>query len=248
MTGLTRRGPTDAPTIVFLHGGVINRHMWQSVIDNLADDYQCVAIDLPGHGDLSDESFTMVRAVEVTMQAIESVGVDSAFLAGLSLGGYVAQAHAAAQPKSVLGLVLSGSTIRYTGWDGLSTKLYGYLFPILSRPARKAFAAKVRADLGEDFAGAIIEGGLSTKGGGQSLRRLPGRDYAADMTGYEGPIVLANGERDTPNRESESLFLEHHPHAESVVIEDAGHACALQQPGAFANAVRHMVHLAHRPA
>ena len=57
------------------------------------------------------------------------------------------------------------------------------------------------------------------------------------MKNYRGPIIIANGERDTDNRDAEHLFLEYHPEAKSVVIEDAGHACALQQPAAFASVV-----------
>ena len=87
----------------------------------------------------------------------------------------------------------------------------------------------------------MINGGLAMSGGAQALRRLPGTDYAMEMAGFKGPIVLANGERDTANRDAEALFREHHPGTESVVIEDAGHACALQQPEAFAAAVRHML-------
>lgn len=248
MTGVTRRGPVGAPAIIFLHGGVINRHMWERVIGALDTDYDCVAIDLPGHGDARSRPFRMKSAIETVDAVVRSLELGGVFVVGLSLGGYVAQAYTAAHAEAVRGLLLSGSTIRYTGWDGLSTKLYGMLFPVLARPARKAFAAKMRSDLSDTHADAIIGGGLSMKGGAQSMRRLPGTDYAAEMVGFRGPIVMANGERDTPNRDAEALFMEHHPHAVSMVIEDAGHACALQQPEAFAAAVRQMVHLASRRA
>ncbi len=211
--------------------------MWRPVIDELAGHYECIAVDLPGHGDLAERPFSMESSVDTVRRTLEAYAVEEASFVGLSLGGYVAQAFAAAHPDSVKGLVLSGATIRYTGWDGLSTRLYGALFPLLARPARKAFASKMTDDLGADVANPILDGGLSMKGGGQALRRLPGRDYAALMKNYQGPIILANGERDTDNRDAEPLFLEHHPAAESIVIEDAGHACALQQPAAFAGVV-----------
>jgi len=58
---------------------------------------------------------------------------------------------------------------------------------------------------------------------------------------FSGPIVIANGERDTPNREGESRFLEQFPNADRVVITDAGHACALQQPQRFAQVVERLM-------
>ena len=238
MTGVTRTGSPGAPALVFLHGGVINRHMWIPVCEALGRDYDCIAIDLPGHGDRRDQVFKVDSAVHAIEDALDAFGVPAAAMVGLSLGGYIAQAMAAAHREKVTGLVLSGATIRYTGWDGLSTKLYGYAFPLLARPATKAFASKLRSDVEPRVADAILAGGLSMKGGGRSLRTLPGKDYAAEMVGFDRPIILANGERDSENRAAEKVFMEHHPHAISVVIEDAGHACALQQPTAFAEAVR----------
>ena len=241
MKGVTDIGPRGAPAIVFLHGGVINRHMWDPVMQWLTDDYRCLALDLPAHGALSGDVFTVDAARRRVLEVMDEREVSSATLVGLSLGGYVCQMVAAAAPDRTNGLVISGATIRYTGWDGLSTRGYGFLFPVASRPAMKAFARKMTEDLGEAVAAPILAEGLSAKGGGQALRRLPGHDYAAALAGLGIPVLIANGERDEDNREAEELFREHVPNAESVVIEDAGHACALQQPEAFAKAVRHLV-------
>ncbi|MEE8375554.1 MAG: alpha/beta hydrolase [Acidimicrobiia bacterium] len=230
-----------SPAIVLLHGGVINRHMWGPVVDNLGDHYDCISVDLPAHGELLGDDFSVERSIAVVIDVLGHFEIKKAALVGLSLGGYIAQATAAAHPDHVDGLVLSGATINYTGWDGISTRFYGFLFPILSKPAMKAFAKKMTEDLGPELAGAVLAGGLSGKGGGQSLRRLPGVDYAETMRGFTGPIVVANGERDTQNRDGEERFLELFPHANCVVIEDAGHACALQQPVSFSNAVKQLM-------
>jgi len=42
-------GPTEAPTIVFLHGGGFSRAMWQPQLDRLHE-YHCLTPDLPEHG------------------------------------------------------------------------------------------------------------------------------------------------------------------------------------------------------
>ena len=64
-------------------------------------------------------------------------------------------------------------------------------------------------------------------------RRCLGHDRPPGTSGriaclnfYPGPIVLANGERDESNRDSETQFLEWFPGAESIMIQDAGHTCA----------------------
>lgn len=244
MIGMTRSGPSGAPKITFLHGGVINRHMWDPVIDRLDSRFDCIALDLPGHGDHDDRELTITGATESCWTALDRLGVERTALVGLSLGGYIAQTMSAAQPGRVSGLLVSGATIRYTGRDAWSTRLFGYVFPIAARPAMNAFARKMREDLGDDLADDILAGGLSSRGGAQALRRLPGTDYAALLSGYNGPVVIVNGERDSDNREAESLFTAHVPRARVVTIENAGHACALQQPAAFATAVTELMALA----
>ena len=234
----TRIGSRIAPTIVFLHGGAINRQMWIPVMDLLADDFDCLAIDLPGHGAQMDVPFTMGAARQRLADALDEIGVEQAALVGLSLGGYVALDFTRESPEKVRGLVLSGATVTYTGWAGLSTWLYGWAFPMVARKAVKAFAEKLQSDLSKDQARQVLDVGLSMRGGGTALRKLPGTDYAAHIDSSVIPIVIANGERDTPNRSGEAQFLKRHPRTIVIVIEDAGHACAIQQPVAFARAVR----------
>jgi len=239
--GTTVSGESTSPAVIFLHGGVINRHMWGPVIAHLNGEYRCIAVDIPGHGDCQKQDFKLESSVATILETMESLSVERAVLVGLSLGGYVAQAMAAKHPDQAEGLLLSGATVRYTGWDGLSTRLFGYVFPLFAKPAMKTFAAKMAEDLGQELADQILEGGLSARGGAQALRRLPGADYAAAIAGFQGPIVLANGERDSGNRDGEAYFLSQFPRAESIVIQDAGHACALQQPEAYAAVVRHIL-------
>lgn len=242
--GLTRTGNAGGRPILFLHGGILNRHMWAPVMSRLSDRYDCLAIDLPGHGDLADTPFTVGTAVKTVIRAMDDQKIEEAVLVGLSLGGYVAQAVAADHPERVAGLVLSGATIDYRGWSGMATRLYGLGFPILARRAIRGFAERLRRDLGQELAGPIIDCGLSPEGGAQSLRRLPGTDYAGAMEGFDGPILIANGERDKANREGEARFMRLFPGAETVTIADAGHGCAIQRPVAFADAVARLMLLA----
>jgi len=237
MDGVTITGRPDGHPIVFLHGGVLNRVMWKPVTRFLEDRRLCIAIDLPGHGDRMNEPFDIPRSVDVTLAAIAVHARGRATLVGLSLGGYVAQAVAGKAPDTVAGLVLSGSTIRYTGWPGVSSALYGYVFPLVGRAAIKAFPRQLAKTVGDDLALEIAAAGLSARAGGQALRRLPGHDYAADLSTFPGPVVIANGDRDKENIKHEMYFLEHVPTAQVIKIDDAGHACALQQPRAFAEAV-----------
>ena len=45
----------EGPALVFVHGIGSGRYRWAPVVDRLVDDFRCVSVDLPGHGDSPDE-------------------------------------------------------------------------------------------------------------------------------------------------------------------------------------------------
>lgn len=222
--------------IVLLHGAGANRMMWQPVAELLADEFRVVAPDLAGHGSRAGERFDLVPAASSVFEVLDRLDIRAALVGGLSLGGYVALQMAELEPGRIRGLALSGATASYRGWGGLTTRLYGYVVPLLSR--RLAARAETAIwDVAGNAAQPIIDAGLSLGAAGRALRVVPGPDYRAMVTRYPGRITLINGERDTANRREEADFLGHRPDTEVVVIEDAGHACALSRPEHFAAAL-----------
>ena len=103
-------GPQDGPAIVFVHGTRLTRSSWTAQVDALRDAYRVVTMDLPGHGVLADQPFTMSAARAELARVIETAAGGRAIVVGLSLGGYVAMDLAAKRPEAVRGLVLSGAT------------------------------------------------------------------------------------------------------------------------------------------
>jgi len=108
-------GPPDGSPIVFVHGTRLSRAVWRSQMNDLRDTYRVVAFDLPGHGALAAEPFTIAAAADELAHTIETVGGGHAVVVGLSLGGYVAMDLAARRPDLVRGLVLSGATAEPVG-------------------------------------------------------------------------------------------------------------------------------------
>lgn len=227
-------GPDRAPTLILIHGAGANRKMWLPQVDRLADRYRMVLIDLPGHGTRMEERYEYDRSVDSVRAAIEDHTRGPVVLIGLSLGGYVAMG---VRHERIEAMVLSGSTIAYTGWGGLSTKLYGYamapLTPFVRRVNEKAF----RKVLPPEHADALIDHGLSLRSATRALKTMPGTDYRAMLAEFDGPILILNGERDEGNREEEQDAAAIAKDATIVMVEDAGHACSLTQPDAFSAAI-----------
>jgi pimeloyl-ACP methyl ester carboxylesterase len=98
----------DEPAeLVLIHGGGQNAHTWDTVA--LALGRPLVAIDLPGHGHSDagpDGPFSYRRHCDDVAAAIEQLAPDARLVVGMSLGGLVTLAVAAAHPALVRGLVL----------------------------------------------------------------------------------------------------------------------------------------------
>ena len=112
----TAIGPRDAPGLVFLHGTRLSRAQWWPQLRRLSGSFRCVALDLPGHGALADEPFTIDAAIGTVCRAIDAeIPSGRAILVGLSMGGYVAIDAAEAHPERVAGLVLAGCSAETFG-------------------------------------------------------------------------------------------------------------------------------------
>src|SRR5687767_8559623 len=98
---------TEAPDIVFLHGGAQNAHTWDTVA--LALDRPLVAVDLPGHGHsdggIGDALDPASNARDVAT-VVRALAPRARAVVGMSLGGVTAIALAAQAPELVRTLVL----------------------------------------------------------------------------------------------------------------------------------------------
>ena len=126
MAAWTTDGPSDAPAIVFVHGAVVSG-LWGPQMARLRDRYRCITVDLPGHGRLAAQSFTLDAAVEVIRAAIDAEAGGRAVVVGLSLGGYVAMAVGARYPDRVRGLVVADASLEPVGVAGVAVLAYGWL-------------------------------------------------------------------------------------------------------------------------
>jgi pimeloyl-ACP methyl ester carboxylesterase len=97
----------SGPTVVLLHGGVLDRRMWDPDVDAFARRFRVVRYDLRGHGRSPDISGPF-SAVDDLAAVLDAVGAQRAHLVGLSLGSRVALDFALTNPARVDRLVLVG--------------------------------------------------------------------------------------------------------------------------------------------
>jgi esterase len=93
--------------IVLVHGFLDDRTAWDDVRSLLGEDFEAVALDLPGSGaHLNDEGpFTLHRLAESVIAEIDRSD-NPVVLVGQSMGAQLSELAAAARPGRVAGLVL----------------------------------------------------------------------------------------------------------------------------------------------
>ncbi len=235
-------GPANAPAIVLVHGSVVTRKMWLPQLRGLSDRYRIIAPDLPGHGGRAGEPFTFTAASRTLGEVIDGAAGGRALVVGASLGGYVAIDLAHRDPTRVAGLVISGASRNFMGALGLYLRIVGgamrrgWLKQTRERAeerTRRLFSPAL-ADVAEEQ----IKAGVYPESLGPAFAEMAGRDFQLLLADYPGPTLILNGERDAGPRASAARFARAARRAEVATIPGAGHACNLDQPEAFNQAVR----------
>jgi pimeloyl-ACP methyl ester carboxylesterase len=132
--------------IVLIHGAFYTIQMnWGQLIPELSKTRKVIAIEMQGHGhspysDRKLDFATLASDVEGVMNYLK---VDSADVAGYSMGGSVAYQLAIQNPKRVTKLVIISSTYKSTGWRPEVTQAFKSFKPefFTNTPLQAAYDA-----------------------------------------------------------------------------------------------------------
>ena len=228
--------------IVLGHSFLCSGLMWESQVAPLAEHYQVINIDARGHGDSGPiaAEFTLYDMVDDVIAVLDHLNLKSAVWAGLSIGGMVALRAAVKKPDRVRGLMLldtdagaekafirfkytcMGLIARTLGFKLLIPQIVPLMFcdlTIQEKPELVSFWTKRFNDLRVP---SIL----------RMLKALQTRDdITARLTEISVPALVLVGDQDRSLPPSRSRAIEAGiPDARLVVITDAGHLAAPEQP------------------
>jgi len=94
-------------TLVFIHGGFIDKEYWQDQVTYFSRNFKVLTIDLAGHGKSGDNrtDWTIESLGEDVIRVIKELSLTKVILIGHSLGGNVIVEVAAKLPELVIGLI-----------------------------------------------------------------------------------------------------------------------------------------------
>jgi 2-hydroxy-6-oxonona-2,4-dienedioate hydrolase len=105
-------GDPAAPCVVFLHGTGGHLEAFAKNVAVHAERYRVVAYDFPGHGGsafVPDRSYEIDGYLQHLEALLDQLGIETAVLSGLSLGGWTAARYAARNPDRMAGLALNAT-------------------------------------------------------------------------------------------------------------------------------------------
>jgi pimeloyl-ACP methyl ester carboxylesterase len=239
----------EGPPLVLLHGFLCDSRCWRTQLDGLSDQFRVVAWDAPGAGASSDppDRFTITGWADCLGGFLDAVGIDRAYILGLSWGGMLAQELYRLDPARAIGLILCDT---YAGWKGsLSAEacekrlgrcendslLSGEEFA--PRWAPEMFTENAPRALVDEMSAIFRE--FHPHGFRLMAKSLADTDTTDLLPRIQVPTLLVWGDDD---RRSPINIAEHFreviPNAELVVIANAGHVSNMEQPDAFNAEVR----------
>jgi pimeloyl-ACP methyl ester carboxylesterase len=105
--------------IVLLHGAFFTIDLnWGQLIPELSKTRKVIAIEMQGHGHtpFSERKLSITTLASDVVGVMDYLKIDSADVAGFSMGGSVAYQFAVQSPKRLRKLVIISSTYKSSGW------------------------------------------------------------------------------------------------------------------------------------
>ena len=246
---------THRPTLVLVHAFPLSAAMWDDVRAALSDVAEVVTPDLPGFGGrpVLDGEPSLDALADDLLDHVATLGHDRVVLGGLSLGGYVAMAFLRRHPGRVSALVLADTkasadppaardnreriaraVLEQRSPRLLIDEVLPGLLGQTTRLRRPAVVGRVRGFMAE----------ADPVGVAWAQRAMAARPDSLDtLRDAHVPALVVVGEEDTlsPVADAEAMARAL-PDARLVVVPGVGHLSAVEDPRAFAAAVRDFLH------
>ncbi|GIU54243.1 MULTISPECIES: alpha/beta fold hydrolase [Shewanella] len=118
----------QGPVLFFIHGFLSDNTMWRPQIEQLSQNYRCIAVDLWAHGQseaMPSGTTSLITIAEHCLALLTSLEIENCTVLGNGTGGAIAAEMVLSKPTKISKLVLSNAFIgfepqvncaKYQGW------------------------------------------------------------------------------------------------------------------------------------
>jgi 3-oxoadipate enol-lactonase / 4-carboxymuconolactone decarboxylase len=102
------QGAAGAPPLLLLHSLGTSLHVWDAQVASLAQRFRVIRPDMRGHGltGVTPGPYSIAGLAHDALAVLDELGIGRAHVAGVSIGGLIAQSIAAQAPDRLLSLAL----------------------------------------------------------------------------------------------------------------------------------------------
>ena len=235
--------------LLLIHGYPLDRTLWTEQTRGLANVARVIAPDLRGFGEsgLPSGAVTIDTYADDVNALLDAIGVKTAVVAGLSMGGYVAFAFYRKYPERVRALIFANTKAGADSAEGKKGRddsatlarekgaaaIAERMLPKMLTPKTAAERPSVVASVNTMMSRQSVDGVV---GALMAMRDRP--DSTPTFAQISVPTFVITGAEDNliPPKESE-LMRDGIRGAKLVVIPGAAHLSNVEQPEAFNRAV-----------
>lgn len=118
-------GPADAPPLLLLHSIGTCHSIWSPQVPALGRRFRLIRPDLRGHGlsEVTPGDYSMASLAQDALALLDALGILRAHVAGVSLGGRIAQQLAADASHRVLSLLLVDTALDFPDKPTWNTRM-----------------------------------------------------------------------------------------------------------------------------
>jgi 3-oxoadipate enol-lactonase len=240
--GVSEAGSGSATPIIFLHGVGSDKSVWKPQLDHFGEQRRSIALDYPGYGESGFVAgATREDFATAILAAMDALGIASAHICGLSLGGVIAIAMHTAAANRCASLIIADSFAVHPDGRGIFDRSVAASRSMTMRALAQARAgmllgsaasAQLKAEVIDTMAAIDPE---AYRLGASAVWLADQRDQAAII---DKPTLIICGNEDeiTPPSLSEELVALI-PGSRLEMISAAGHLANAEQPDQFNAAI-----------
>jgi 3-oxoadipate enol-lactonase/4-carboxymuconolactone decarboxylase len=241
-------GEASRPPILLLNSIGTEMGSWDRALPYLLPQFRVLRVDARGHGasDATPGNYTLDLLADDACAVMDAAGIGSAVVCGVSLGAMIALTLALRSPSRVAALVAACTSPRMDAdaWRGRIAAVEAGGTPAIAEAALGRFFAPAFArahaevvDSARAELTAMSSAGYA--GCGAAIRDM---DLTDRLAAIAAPTLVIGGRKDvsTPFPEHGAKIAQAIAGAK-VALLDAAHLAQIEQPSAFAAAVRQFV-------
>lgn len=231
-------GDKDGSLMVFLHGGGVSSWMWDKQISYFRDNYHCITIDLPEHGQSKDSAvFSIANTTEAVIKIIERVSEGKkVVLIGFSIGAQISIQILSMRPNLIDVAMINSALVRPSPylqkWIIPSVKL---TFPLVKNKLFSTMQAKTLYISKEQFDTYYEE---SRQMDLDTLIRVLQENMKFTIPetfkNVKAKILVTVGEKEKSIMKKSAIdIVANNPNYKVIIVSNIGHGFPLAKPDLF---------------